>query len=152
MPSITPSYLYSFIAIIAVSSLLVISFMTYTGTIRFSSEIRQLKNLMDSAAAKSTELLTITLTTNATTKSFIQMPATIGNKQYWLRLTNDSSGTWVEGGLGNVPYEGTDLRVCLPREASATGSYIGGYGSALFECHQEAGVPQIRLSSSHESE
>ena len=148
MPSITPSYLYTFVALMAVSSLLIFSFMAYAEALRVSSETRQLKNLMDHVAAKSTELLTLTLATNATSEAFLPMPVSIGNKQYWLRLCNNSEKTWLEGGLGNVPMEGTELRVYLPKEASATGYYIGGYGAVHLRCYSNASVPQILFINS----
>lgn len=147
MPSITPSYLYTFVALMAVSSLLILSFMAYAEALRVSSETRQLKNLIDHVVAKSTELLTLTLATNATSEAFLPMPASIGNKQYWLRLCNNSEKTWLEGGLGNAPIEGTELRVCLPKEASATGYYIGGYGPVHLKCYSNASVPQILFTN-----
>jgi len=152
LPSITPSYLYTFVALIAVSSLLVFSFMAYGDALRVSSEVKQLKNLMDYVATKSTEMLTLTLATNATAEVFLQMPAAIGNKQYWLRLCNDSAKAWLEGGLGNTPIEGTELRIYLPKEASASGYYIGGYGAARLKCYVITGVPKIQLTSSSEGE
>jgi len=124
--------------------------MAYADVLRSSSEIGQLKNLMDYVASKSTELLTLTSTTNATTQAFLQMPSTIGNRQYWLRLRNDTSKTWLEGGFGNMLVEGMGLRVYLPKESSATGHYIGGYGAAHLTCYVSAGVPQIQLTSSSE--
>jgi hypothetical protein len=148
LPSITPSYLYTFVALMAVSSLLILSFMAYAEALRVSSETRQLKNLMDHVSAKSTELLTLTLATNATSEAFLPMPASIGNKQYWLRLCNNSGKAWLEGGLGNVPMEGTELRVYLPKEASATGYYIGGYGAVHLRCHSNVSVPQILFINS----
>mgnify|MGYP001048611104 FL=1 len=148
MPSITPSYLYTLIALIAVSSLLVFSFMAYADAIRVSSEVKQLKNLMSYVATKSTELLTLTLTTNSTSEAFLQMPEAVGNKHYWLQLRNDSVKAWLEGGFGNMPTEGTELCIYLPKEASAQGYYIGGYGAAYLKCYLDAGVPQIQLTSS----
>jgi hypothetical protein len=142
--------LYTFVALIAVSSLLVFSFMAYADTIRGASEAKQLKNLMDCASAKATELITLVSTTNATTEAYLQMPTAIGNKQYWLQLQNDSSEAWLEGGLGNVPVEGAKLRVYLPKEAIATGHYLGGYGAARFTCTVNVGVPSITLTSSGE--
>jgi len=152
LPSITPSYLYTFVALIAVSSLLIFSFMAYAEALRASSETRQLKNLMDYVAAESTELLTLALATNATSEAFLQMPTSIGNKQYWLQFRNDSSKTLLEGGLGNVPMEGTEPRIYLPKEASATGYYIGGYGAAHLKCYLDTEVPQIQLTSSSEGD
>jgi len=147
LPSITPSYLYTFVALIAVSSLLVFSFMAYADALRVTTEFKQLKNLMDYVSAKSTELLTLTLTTNATAEASLQMPAVVGNKQYWLQLRNDSTRAWLEGGFGNTPIEGTELRVYLPKEASATGYYVGGYGAARLRCYLDVGVPRIQLTS-----
>lgn len=148
MPSITPSYLYTLIALIAVCSLLVFSFMAYADAIRTSLEVKQLKNLMSHVAAKSTELLTLTLTTNATAEAFIQMPEVLGNKHYWLQFHNDSLKAWLQGGFGDMPTEDADLCIYLPKEASAQGYYIGGYGAAYLKCHVDAGVPQILLTSS----
>jgi len=148
MPAITPSYLYTFFAIIAVSSILVVSFMDYAGAIRFSAETRRLKNLMDYVAAKATELLTLATTTNSTAETFIQAPSTIGNTQYWLRLQNDSSKAWLEGGLGNLPTEETELRVYLPGKASASGYHIGGYGAIRLLCLVSSNIPHLQLSSS----
>ncbi|MDI6847789.1 MAG: hypothetical protein QMD23_06650 [Candidatus Bathyarchaeia archaeon] len=147
LPSITPSYLYTFIALIAVSSLLLFSFMAYANALRFSSEVRQLKNLMDYVAVETTELITLTLTTNATTQSYLQMPTAIGDKQYWLQLRNDSIKAWLEGGFGNSPIQGAELRVCVPKGVWASGCYVGGYGAAKLECHSDSGVLWIHLTS-----
>ncbi len=148
MPTIAPSYLYTFLAMIAVSTILVLSFMTYVSALRISSEAGQLSNLMDHLAAESTDLLTLALVTNTTIETFVQMPTLIGEKQYWLQLRNDSSTAWLEGGFGNQPIDGAALRVYLPQEASATGSYIGGYGAARLECEMNAGYLRIRLAGS----
>lgn len=150
MPSITPSYLYTLVALIVVSSLLVLSFMTYTNAIRFSSEARQLRDLMNHVAAKSTELLTLVLTTNSTVEVFLEMPTAIGNKQYWLQLRNDTAKTWVESGLGNKPVEGSELRVYLPKRISAVGYYLSGHGSARLNCSYGAGNSEIKLAYSNE--
>lgn len=148
MPSITPSYLYTFIALIVVSSLLVFSFMNYAEALRVSSEVKQLRSLMDTVAAKSTELLTLTLVTNATIKVYLQMPTTIGNKQYWIQLDNDSARAWVEGGFGDTPVKGADLRIQLPKETAATGYYVGGYGAACLMCYSDVSLSRIQLNSS----
>jgi len=145
LPSITTSYLYTFIALIAISSLLIFSFMAYVNTLCASSETRQLKNLMDHVTAKSIELLTLTLSTNATSESFLITPASIGHKQYWLQFRNDSTKTWLEGGLGDVRIEGTELSIYLPKNILATGHYIGGYGSIHLKCYLNKSIPQIFL-------
>jgi hypothetical protein len=122
--------------------------MNYTEALRVSSEVKQLRSLMDYVAAKSTELLTLTLVTNATVKVYLQMPTAIGNKQYWIQLNNDSASAWVEGGFGNTPVKETDLKIQLPKEAAATGYYIGGYGAVCLMCYSDVGVSRIQLNSS----
>jgi hypothetical protein len=122
--------------------------MNYTEALRFSSEVKQLKSLMDTVAAKSTELLTLTLVTNATIKVYLQMPTAIGNKQYWIRLDNDSASAWIEGGFGDTLVKGTDLKIQLPKETAASGHYIGGYGAVYLMCYSDAGISRIQLNSS----
>ncbi len=151
MPSITPSHLYTFIALIVVSGILVISFMDYAEALRFSSEAKQLKNIMDCVASKCTELLTLTLTTNSTTEAFIQTPKSIGNKQYWLALQNDSSEAWLEGGLGGTPLQGMDLHVHFPKAGLSTGYYISGDGAVQISSSFKEDSLVILLTSSHES-
>lgn len=137
---------------IAVSSLLIFSFMAYANALRVSSEAVQLKNLMNNVAAKCTELSTITLTTGAMTEVYIEMPTTIGDKQYWLQLRNDSAKTWLDGGLGNIPMNEADMQIYLPKEANASGYYIASYGSVCLKCHLDNGVLQIQLASSSEGD
>jgi hypothetical protein len=147
LPSILPSYLYTFIALLAVSSLLVFSFMAYVSAVRSASEIELLKNLMDRVAAKGTELVTLALTTDAEAESFMQMPTTIGSMQYWLQLRSNAESCWVEGGFGDTVTEGTDLRVYLPEETVASGIYVAGHGAAYLSCNFSAETPQLQLSN-----
>ncbi|MEM3788912.1 MAG: hypothetical protein QXN95_03490 [Candidatus Bathyarchaeia archaeon] len=153
MPAITPSYLYTFFAIIAVSGILLVSFMGYVGAIRLSSEMGKLKDLVDLVAAKATELISLAKAANTTAEAFIQAPATIGDRLYWLMLSNDSSRVWVEGGLGNTPKEEAGLRVYLPSTALAYGYYVSGYGAIFLKCslNQNAGIPEVQLSSSSQN-
>jgi len=81
MPSITTGYLYTFFALIAVSGILIASFVDYANAIRFSSEVKTLRDLMDFVAAEATELLTAALTANASAETYIEAPAAIGDKQ-----------------------------------------------------------------------
>ncbi|MBS7632302.1 hypothetical protein KEJ15_01595 [Candidatus Bathyarchaeota archaeon] len=149
MPSILPGHLYTFAALLAVSSLLVFSFMVYAGTARTSSEIRLLNKLLDHVAADASELLNIALTVNATIERQLQMPSAIGNQQYWLRLRNDSSSAWLEGGLGATPIEGSELKAYLPNGAFVSGSYLSGHGSAKLTCFLDDGILRVQLSSAN---
>jgi hypothetical protein len=122
--------------------------MGYAGALRFSSEVKQLRHLMDRVAAKSTEMIALTLTTNTSIEAHLQMPTLIGNNQYWLQIRNDSQNTWLGGGFGGTPAIGTDLHVFLPKEAVGTGYFVGGYGAVRLRCYLDAGVPRIVLESS----
>jgi hypothetical protein len=133
---------------IAVSTLLVMSFMAYANMLRVSSEAKQLTNLVDHVAARSAELLALASVTNSTSEAYVQMPAAIGSKQYWLQLQNDSTRIWIEGGLGNVPVEGSEIHAFLPGKGSASGRYVGGYGAACIRCNSVAGFIQIQLTNS----
>ncbi|MEM4700547.1 MAG: hypothetical protein QXZ51_00180 [Candidatus Bathyarchaeia archaeon] len=150
MPAITPSYLYTFFAIITVSGILLVSFMGYAGALRLSSEMGKLKDLVDLVAAKATELISLAKAANTTTEAFIQTPAAIGDRQYWLILENSSSRVWAEGGLGNTPKEEAGMRVYLPGVALASGYYVSGYGVILLKCsiNQNTGIPEVQLLSS----
>jgi hypothetical protein len=133
---------------IAVSTLLVMSFMAYANVLRFSSEAKQLADIVDHVAARSAELLTLAFVTNSTSEAYVQMPAAIGSKQYWLQLRNDSTRIWIEGGLGNVPVEGSEIHTFLPGKGGASGHYIGGYGAACIRCNSVASFVQIQLTNS----
>ena len=122
--------------------------MIYAEGLRASSETRQLKNLVDSVSHEATKLLTITLTMNATSETTLTGPTTIGDKQYWLRLQNNSDETWLEGGFGSEPVDGSTIIVHLPNEASATGSYRAGYGAIHLQCYLNNDVPHILLTES----
>jgi hypothetical protein len=147
MPTIAASHLYTFAALIAVSSLLTTSFMVYANTIREASEATRLEDLMNLVASESLRLLTLTLSTNASTETFMQLPPRIGDKYYWLKLENDSSKAWLEGGFGNNPNTMGKLRISLPKNVLANGSYISGYGAARLRCFLDFGFVQIQLSS-----
>jgi len=147
LPTISPSYLYTFAALLVVSSLLVFSFVAYANAVRSSAEARQLRNLMDQVAGKSTELVALALSANATAEDFVQIPSATGDRQYWLQLRNDSENAWLEGGLGNVPVEGSDTRVYLPKGIMATGRYIGGHGAAHLNCSLSGSIVELRLES-----
>jgi hypothetical protein len=120
--------------------------MAYADVLRLSSEVKELRKLMNIVSAKAVDLTSLAIATNASAETFLQVPSSIGNKQYWLRLQNDSARTWLEGGLGNVPYDETDLRVFIPSEASANGYYIAGHGAVQLSCNVADEIPHVTLT------
>ena len=146
MPSIALNHLYTFIALTIVSILLISSYSSYANTLQTIPEIEQLKNILDHVAAKGNELLTLVTTTNSTAHTIMQLPPTIGNREYWIRIRNDTSNVWIEGALGQIDESGRECEIFLPGRASTWGYYIGGYGPAMLECYVNGSVPQLNLS------
>ncbi|MEM3694918.1 MAG: hypothetical protein QXJ11_03045 [Candidatus Bathyarchaeia archaeon] len=149
MPTIAASHLYTFAALIAVGSLLTTSFMVYANTIRETSENKKLEAIMNLVAAKSIRLITLTLSTNASTETFLQLPTKIGDKDYWLKLENGTSKAWLEGGFGSTPTESA-IRISVAKNVLATGVYISGYGAARLKCFFASNIVQIQISNGGE--
>ena len=147
MPSIALNHLYAFLALTTVSILLICSFSLYANTVRTLPEIKHLKNILDHVAAKGNELLTFVTATNSTVCTFIQLPSTIGQKEYWIRVQNDTSNAWIEGALGEITENRIAYQVFLPKKVSTSGDFRGGYGFAMLECYMNGSTPQLNLNS-----
>lgn len=145
MPSTIAGHVYTMIALAVVGSLLVATLNSYTTALKATSEIEQLKNILNQLAAKANKLVTIAATTNSTTKVFIQLPTTIGYKQYWFQARNDSSNSWLEGSFGNKVEETSLYRLYLPKGTSTSGYFIGGYGPAILESYMNGSTTQLNL-------
>ncbi len=148
LPSTIPSHIYTMVALAAVGTLLVVTVNSYTITLRTTSETEQLKNLLNQVAARGNELLTITVATNSSTRVYLQLPATIGYQQYWIRASNDSSATWIQGALGQITENSVENSVFLPQGTAASGFFVGGYGPAVLESYMNGSSPQLNLASS----
>ena len=146
MPSTIASQVYTMIALAIVGTLLVVTLNSYTTTLKATSEIEQLKNTVSQLAAEASKIVAIAVTANSTTKVYVQLPTTIGYKQYWLRIHNDSSNSWLEGSFGNKVMETSVYRLYLPKGTSTSGYFIGGYGPAVLESYMNGSTPQVNLS------
>ena len=147
LPSTVPSHIYTMIALAVVGALLVATVNSYTGTLRGTSEIEQLRNLLSQVAAKGSELITLTASTNSTAETLVQLPASIGTQQYWIRARNDASNSWVEGALGRLIEEEAPNKVYLPKGITARGHFVSGYGSAILEAYMNGSIPYLNLFS-----
>ena len=105
MPSTIPGHIYTMIALALIGALLVATINSYAGTLRNTSEVEQLRNLLSQVAAKGIELITLTASTNSSSTASVHLPASIGTQQYWMRAFNDSSSVWIEGDLGRMMEE-----------------------------------------------
>ncbi|MDH5495409.1 MAG: hypothetical protein OEY24_06890, partial [Candidatus Bathyarchaeota archaeon] len=108
-------------------------------------------NLLNHVASKGYELIIITTATNSTSEAVLQLPIAIGTKQYWIRLSNESSKTWVEGALGAIHEDSVANREYLPKTVSVSGNYSSGYGPAVLECYINGSTVSLRLTSWRES-
>jgi len=147
LPSTIASHIYTMVALSAIAALLVATLNSYTTTLKTTSEIEQLKNILSHVAAKGNELLTVAKVTNSTTRAFLQLPTAIGYQQYWIRASNDSSSAWIEGSLGQIRENSASYRIFLPLGTSASGDFVGGYGAAVLDSYLNGSTPQLRLGS-----
>ena len=134
MPVLATGYIYAFVALLTVSSILISSFSAYAATLRTIPEIEQLRNVLEHVATKGYELAALTAKTNSTSQAVLRLPSAIGAKQYWIGLRGDLSKTWVEGALGPIRRGNVNNRVYLPNPISAIGNYSSSRGPAVLEC------------------
>jgi hypothetical protein len=147
MPSVVSSYIYTLVALTAVSALLIYSLNSYAYTLRASAETDQLQSILNGVAAKANEVLTLVTTTNSSLTVYLNLPTTIGNQYYWMRMRNDSSKAWVEGSLGDMFEGNTDLQVLIPCEATLSGHFISTHGQATLQGYMNGSTPQLNLAS-----
>lgn len=146
MPALIPSHIYMFVATTIVGTLLIFSFNSYAATLRYVPEKEQLNNLLNHVAAKAIEILTMT-SENSTTRIYLDLPTSIGDRQYWIRLRNDSIQAWVEGGLGRIWSGMVASKVFLPSTPRASGEFIGDFGVATLTCKRSNEGLQLVLTT-----
>ncbi len=151
MPTIAPSYIYAFFALVAVSSILISSFAAYATSLRTLPEMRQLQNLLNRVAAKSCELITLTTTTNSSSEAVLKLPSTIGNKHYWIRLHKETSKAWVEGVFSSMSLGNSTQRVYIPNFVFPSGNHSSAYGPAILECSMNGSTVKLHLESWRDS-
>jgi hypothetical protein len=145
VPSIIPSYVYTFFALSVVGTLLICTFSAYAVSMKTDVELEQLKNLLEHVAAETCEIISTTQTNNSTVTVRVPLPVSLGEKRYWIQLQNDTTHAWVEGGLGGNPVP-TTLVVFVPGIVNASGLYISGHGFAELVCEMQGTVVCLNLS------
>jgi len=146
MPSNSIDFLYSFLALSMVGLILTASLDSYCGLLKQSSESKQLEDLLERVESKVTYALMLLTENNATLILSFQMPSKIGDRYYWIRIANDSSSSWVEGGFGIESRTGEqEYRVYLPRKIYASGTFESRYTIAQLNCSLVGSTPKIIL-------
>jgi len=147
VPSVVSSYIYTLVALAAVSALLIYSLNSYSYTLRASAEADQLQSILNGVAAKANEVLTFVTTTNSSLTIYLNLPTTIGNQYYWIRLRNDSTKAWVEGSFGEILEGDTELKVLIPCDAAMSGHFVSTRGQATLQGYMNGSTPQLNLAS-----
>jgi hypothetical protein len=148
LPSIIPGYVYTFLATIIIGGLLIYASNISTVNIENNADQQQLKNLAEYIAAESCELVSASTVNNLTIKSTLSVPPNIGNKEYWIQLTNDTFQAWVQVGFGTNPIP-TQTQTSIPMNASASGVYTSGSSRAFLECYSNGTGTYLELSGGY---
>jgi len=146
MPSIIPGYVYSLFAALIVGAIIVYSCSLASLNIKNQAANQQLKNIDEYIAAQSLTLLSYTTQDNQNTTQFLDIPSQIGNQIFWIKISNDSSGAWVESGFGTT-VASSQLHTNFPTTAMASGIFISGSGRAMLQCHFENQTAFLTLTS-----
>ena len=145
MPSIIPSYLYSVFAALLVGAILVYACSASTINMKNEAIYQQLTNVNEYVATQSLMLISQTTENSQNTSQIIDIPPQIGNQPFWIRLQNDTSGTWVESGFGSNSVD-NGRRVYVPAVVAALGSYESGSGRAMLSCYFDENTLKLVLT------
>ncbi len=135
------------VAFAIIGALLLGTVVTYSGALRSTSEIEQLKNIMTLLAAKTNSVAALVSQGNSTAQASFNLPETIGGHQYWLSLRNDSSSTWITGGLGVSIQENSTNLLYLPSGWVVSGDFASGYGPAVLEASVNGSTIEVTLKN-----
>jgi hypothetical protein len=146
MPSIIPGWVYSIFAALIVGTIIVYACSISTLNVKNQANSQQLKNIDEYVATQSLSLLSHTTENNQNTTQFLDIPSSIGNQRFWIRIANDSSGAWVESGFGTT-LSSNSLQMNIPANFDASGYFISGSGRAKLQCQFENQIATLTLTS-----
>jgi len=146
MPSNSINYLYSLLTLTLIGVILTSAFSSYCGVLKQSSESKKLEDVLKMIGSKAAYALMLLAENNATLILDFQMPSRIGDRYYWIRIGNDSSSSWIEGGFGLDSREGEqESRIYLPRKVYASGTFESRYEIARLNCSMGESTFKITL-------
>lgn len=145
MPTIIPAYVYSLFSALVVGTIIIYACSLSTINIRNEAATQQLSNIDKYVATQSLTLLSHTIGDCQNSTQILDIPSAIGNERFWIRITNDSSGAWVESGFGTNATD-SQHRMYIPATVAASGTFVSGSGRAVLECHFESQNATITLS------
>jgi hypothetical protein len=145
MPSTIPGYVYSLFAALIVGTIIVSTCSVSMGNIKAKAETQQLTNLNQYVAAQSLSLVADSNVNQNSTQT-LDFPQQIGNQRFWVYLSSDSSGAWVQSGFGATANL-NQPKFYIPGQIEASGLYVSGVGSAVLVCSLENQVVTLKLES-----
>ncbi len=146
MPTIIPGYVYSLFAALLVGSIIVYSCSVVTLNIKNQAANQQLKNIDEYIATQSLTLLSHNTENIQNSTRSLDIPSQVGNQIFWIQISNDSSGAWVESGFGTT-VTSSELHVNIPATVNASGIFISSSGRAELQCHFENQIATLILTS-----
>ena len=146
MPTIIPSYVYSLFAALIVGVIVVSAVSLCMVNVKNEAAQQELKNINEYVATQSLTLLSHTTQNTQNSTLHLQIPTDIGNQRFYVKISSDSSGAWVESGFATNATS-TQGRVNLPAQVEASGTFVSDSGRALLVCHFENNVASLTLTS-----
>ena len=104
-----------------------------TDNIRNDAINQQLTNVDQYVAAQSLILINQVTQNEQNASQILDLPAAIGNQEYWISITNGSSLAFVESGFGSVAMQ-SQPQIYIPANVAAFGHYVSGWGTAALQC------------------
>ena len=145
MVTIIPGYVYSIFAALIVGAIIVASCSLSMMNIKNEAENQQLANVDEYVAAQSLTLVTHVAEDGQNATQFLDLPSQIGNQEYSISITNDSSTAWVESGFGSAVQN--QPQIYIPAEVNASGTFVSGWGRAFLQCYSENHTVILTLTS-----
>jgi len=145
MVTIIPGYVYSIFAALIVGAIIVASCSLSMVNLRNEAESQQLANVDEYVAAQSLTLITHVTEDNQSTTQFLDLPSQIGNQEYSISITNDSSSAWVESGFGATVQ--SQPQIYIPAEINASGTFVSVWGRAFLQCYYQNQIVTLTLTS-----
>jgi hypothetical protein len=146
MPSNIPSYVYSLFAALIVGTILVTTCSVAMANVKNKAETQQLQNLDEYVAAQSLSLIADSTRENQNSTQTLDVPSQIGNQRFWISISNDTQGAWVQAGFGTTAYL-SQPKFYIPAQIAASGLYISGSGRLVLECSSINQVVTLKLVS-----
>ena len=146
MPSIIPGWVYSIFAALIVGAIIIYACSISTLNVKNLANTQQLRNIDEFVATQSLSLLSQTTENNQNTTQFLDIPSSIGNQRFWIRIDSNPSGARVESGFGTT-VSSNNIQMSIPANFEASGYFISGSGRAKLQCQFENQTATLTLTS-----